>query len=237
MINNAKNKITITTLLIAALIASSLFFAFSNYIITTKKLKIKDQIIQSQKQELQELLSLKQLINKDNIDVDLLNIDYISNNYIILTKEDLRLAIKEFISTFSNIEDEDINDVAETFVKLYYNAEHKQNVLYYLALCSVESNFDMNAKSHTGAVGIAQIMYNIWGKNLKENYSISKDQVYYDTYYNVFAGFMIWRHYWQRNNYNNKLANYGYLGAQSINYHNKITSRYAFLSNLILKRF
>lgn len=185
-----------------------------------------------------QIEDFKTFIQEDILINDVLHKKY-TDDIIVLTQNDLRESIYEFITEYSSnkIEDFEKSEITETFMKLYLNvAQHRQNALYYLALCSVESHFNMKSKSSVGAVGIAQIMYPVWGELLKNKYNLSKEQIYNDTFSNIYAGFMIWKHYWKKNNFNNKLANYGYLGTSSSNYNSKINERYCHLVNIIIKK-
>ena len=63
-----------------------------------------------------------------------------------------------------------IDEVTQAFMKLFEEEKDKQNVLYYIALCAVESHFKMSARSSAGAVGISQIMPSVWATTIRKNY-------------------------------------------------------------------
>ena len=215
-------------ILVICVLFTSLFMFFIHYFDLRDKFYKNEKLIED----------YKTFIKEDILVNDVLNKKY-SNNLITLSHSDLRESIYEFVDIYSSnkINEEEKEKVVETFMKLYLNiAQHRQNALYYLALCSVESHFNMNSKSSVGAVGIAQIIYSVWGDLLKKEYNLTKEQIYNDTFSNIYAGFIIWKHYWRKNNFNNKLANYGYLGANSSSYNTKINERYCHLTSIIIKK-
>lgn len=154
-----------------------------------------------------------------------------------IEKTEVYYVIREYIKVHSQIDDEEYLDVVtNSFVNLLATVEDNQHtVLYYIAICSVESNFKMESKSSAGAIGISQIMYSVWGETLKNKYGFTKDDLINQPHINVFAGYMIWRDYWERENRSIKKANSRYLGANSKIYTSKINERYTQLSNLMFK--
>jgi len=93
----------------------------------------------------------------------------------------------------------------------------------------------MSARSKAGAVGIAQVMWSVWGKVIQENYGISKESLYTSVKDNIRVGYMIWSNYLRQSDYSVRKANAGYLGTDSLDYHNKINFRYVELVSSVLK--
>lgn len=154
-----------------------------------------------------------------------------------VTSDDLHNNFYSMIQALSSIKDPTyINKVASAFITLLDNEKnHKQYVLYYISLCSVESNFKMKSVSSCGAIGISQVMWAVWGKLLNTKYGLTKHNFMNDINCNVLAGYIVWRHYLETNNYNVKLAAFGYLGAKNKAYYYKFLERYSQLSNIIMK--
>jgi hypothetical protein len=74
----------------------------------------------------------------------------------------------EFVRLYNPFDsDEYIKDVAESFVKIFDNESnrYKDTVRFYIALCSVESNFRMvQNNSGSSAFGICQVIYKYHGQ-------------------------------------------------------------------------
>lgn len=162
---------------------------------------------------------------------------YESVEFYEISKPQLKRIINQFITQwFAEDDPEYVNIVTDSFIKLFYKVpEDRQNILYYIALCSVESNFKMSSRSNVGAAGISQVMWSVWGDVIKKNYGVTKEKLYTSPYDNIYVGYMIWRNYWKKAKYNIKGANSGYLGANSDSYNSKISERYSQLVNMIFK--
>jgi hypothetical protein len=162
---------------------------------------------------------------------------YESVEFYELSKPQLKRIITKFITQYFNEDDPEYVDVVtNSFIRLFNKVpEDRQNILYYIALCSVESNFKMSARSGVGAVGISQVMWSVWGDIIKKNYGVTREKLYTSPYDNIYVGYMIWRNYWKKANYNIKEANAGYLGANSSVYNSKISERHSQLVNMIFK--
>jgi hypothetical protein len=127
-----------------------------------------------------------------------------------------------------------INKIVDAYLKLLYRIPaDRQTVLYYIALCSVESNFNMESRSHCGAIGISQVMWGVWGNIIQENYDISRTQLVRSPFANIYVGYKIWHNYLRKHNYNIRDANYGYLGDNCSQYNHKITKRHSLLVKMI----
>ena len=105
----------------------------------------------------------------------------------------------------SNYVERVTNAYIDLFDRVPENDRHY--ILYYVALCSVESNFRMSARSNAGAVGISRIMWNIWGDSIKKHYGINKEAIYTSIGDNIYVGYKIWKNFLKQNNYNIRLAN------------------------------
>jgi len=127
-----------------------------------------------------------------------------------------------------------INKIVDAYLKLLYRIPaDRQTVLYYIALCSVESNFSMESRSNRGAIGISQVMWGVWGNIIQENYDISRTQLVRSPFANIYVGYKIWHNYLRKHNYNIRDANYGYLGDNCSQYNHKITKRHSLLVKMI----
>jgi len=156
--------------------------------------------------------------------------------YYELSVNDIEQKVFNFIKLIFNDDDPHyIDEVTQAFMKLFDEEDNKQNVLYYIALCAVESHFKMSARSSAGAVGISQIMPSVWATTIRKNYGITREELYTNTYKNIYAGFKVWDNYRRKNKGNIKLANAGYLGANSMDYQNKINYNYSILVGMIFK--
>ena len=93
----------------------------------------------------------------------------------------------------------------------------------------------MSARSDAGAVGIAQIMWSIWGDVIQKNYGVSRESLYTSIEDNIYVGYMIWRNYLRQNEYDIRKANISYLGVDNNNYNNKINFRFVNLVNSLFK--
>lgn len=149
----------------------------------------------------------------------------------------IEASVKQFIRSHvgNGVDTKYVENITGVFMRLLNEEnENKHLVLYYIALCSVESNFRMSSRSSAGACGISQIMPNIWSQVIKENYGFNKEQLYIDPYANIYSGYRIWDNYRRKNGNTIAGANKGYLGANNAAYTNKINYRYKTLISLML---
>jgi len=158
--------------------------------------------------------------------------------YYELEVDVLKSTIYDFVKLYFGEDDSNyVERVTNAYLELFNRVPEndKHYILYYIALCSVESNFKMSARSDAGAVGIAQVMWSVWGEVIQENYGVSKESLYTSVEDNIYVGFMIWRNYLRQNEYDVRKANAGYLGTNNVNYHNKINFRFVKLIHSLLK--
>lgn len=164
------------------------------------------------------------------------NVEEIS--YYKLDTAVLKSTIYNFIKFHLNEDDPNyIERVTNAYIDLFDRTPKgdRHYILYYIALCSVESHFKMSARSNAEAVGIAQVMWSIWGEVIQENYGVSKESLYASIEDNIYVGYMIWRNYLRQNEYNIRKTNADYLGVDNINYNNKINFRFVNLVNVLFK--
>lgn len=161
---------------------------------------------------------------------------YEDNYYYELSMKNIEEKIHFFIQTsFAGNDEKYVKEVTSAFMKLFNDEPDKHHVLYYIAVCSVESNFKMSSRSSCGAVGISQVMPNIWGDVIKKEYDITQQELYMDPYKNIYAGYRIWDNYRRKNGNGVKGANTGYLGSNVASYQNSINHRHSQLVSSIFK--
>lgn len=159
--------------------------------------------------------------------------------YYELEADVLKSTIYDFVELYFGEDDSNyVERVTNAYIDLFDRVPENDRhyILYYVALCCVESNFRMSARSNAGAVGISQIMWNIWGDSIKKHYGINKEAIYTSIGDNICVGYKIWKNFLKQNNYNIRLANAKYLGVDSSSYNERINARYIYLINSILKR-
>lgn len=159
-------------------------------------------------------------------------------SYYELDTTALKSTIYNFIKLHFNENDPNyIERVTNAYIDLFNRVPKgdRHYILYYIALCSVESHFKMSARSDAGAVGIAQVMWSIWGDAIQKNYGVSRESLYTSIEDNIYVGYMIWRNCLRQNKYDIRKANAGYLGADNNNYNNKINFRFVNLVNSLFE--
>jgi len=159
-------------------------------------------------------------------------------SYYELDTTALKSTIYNFIKLHFNENDPNyIERVTNAYIDLFNRVPKgdRHYILYYIALCSVESHFKMSARSSAGAIGIAQVMWSIWGDVIQKNYGVSRESLYTSIEDNIYVGYMIWRNCLRQNKYDIRKANAGYLGADNNNYNNKINFRFVNLVNSLFE--
>ncbi len=159
-------------------------------------------------------------------------------SYYELDTTVLKSTIYNFIKLHFNEDDPNyIERVTNAYIDLFNRAPKgdRHYILYYIALCSVESNFRMSARSSAGAIGIAQVMWSIWGDVIQKNYGVSRESLYTSIEDNIYVGYMIWRNCLRQNKYDIQKANISYLGVNNNNYNNKINFRFVNLVNSLFE--
>ena len=150
-------------------------------------------------------------------------------SYYELDTTALKSTIYNFIKLHFNENDPNyIERVTNAYIDLFNRAPKgdRHYILYYIALCSVESHFKMSARSSAGAIGIAQVMWSVWGDVIQKNYGVSKESLYTSIEDNIYVGYMIWRNYLKQNEYDIRKANADYLGANNNNYNSQLPTTY-----------
>ena len=158
--------------------------------------------------------------------------------YYELEADVLKSTIYDFVELYFGEDDSNyVERVTNAYIDLFDRVPENDRhyILYYVALCSVESNFRMSARSDAGAVGIAQVMWSIWGDVIQKNYGVSRESLYTSIEDNIYVGYMIWRNCLRQNKYDIRKANAGYLGADNNNYNNKINFRFVNLVNSLFE--
>ncbi len=158
--------------------------------------------------------------------------------YYELEADVLKSTIYDFVKLYFGEDDSNyIEKVTNAYIDLFDRVPEndKHYILYYVALCSVESNFRMSARSSVGAIGIAQVMWSIWGDVIQKNYGVSRESLYTSIEDNIYVGYMIWRNCLRQNKYDIQKANISYLGVNNNNYNNKINFRFVNLVNSLFE--
>lgn len=173
------------------------------------------------------------IYNFFKIDGDVEEISYYELDTVIL-----KSTIYDFIKLYFNEDDPNyIERVTNAYIDLFDRVPKgdRHYILYYIALCSVESHFKMSARSSAGAIGIAQVMWSIWGDVIQKNYGVSRESLYTSIEDNIYVGYMIWRNCLRQNKYDIQKANISYLGVNNNNYNNKINFRFVNLVNSLFE--
>ena len=174
-------------------------------------------------------------------DTDKFSVQYDWHDYdegtLRMTKPEMEKVFFSYIQNLSQIEDEKyIRKVVEGYSYLMETvSDDKQSVLFFMALCGVESHFKMTSKSSVGAIGISQVMYSVHNQYIKE-LGINKENFFNSPKHNILAGYMIWKSYWKSSDKNYRVSCYKYLGVQSDKYYHKVIDNYFQLMNLMMKQ-
>jgi len=114
---------------------------------------------------------------------------------------------------------------------LYRIAEKYSNVynldpLLVMSIMATESSFQTSATSNKGCVGLMQINWPVWDKELRKK-GIAKNNInIYDVNINIEAGCFIYSSLLDKNMRSNDKALNQYLGANSVSYKQNIYSTY-----------
>lgn len=144
-------------------------------------------------------------------------------------------ALTDFSKPANAVEDEGVDEVKLVVMDwMKANSEMPEQVLsaiydeavkhphtdLILAICAVESNFNPNAKSSKGAIGLMGILPAVWLNDLKENGIIRSKRDLYLMSKNIASGVHILKKYLSRSN-NLTKALMDYVGGDP-NYVNKV---------------
>lgn len=141
--------------------------------------------------------------------------------------EDVRATVKEFIFKYGkkHLSDQYHDNLVDHFLDLIEeDGSNIKLVLQFIALCSVESNFDQYVPTKYG-VGIAQVIYRIHKKYISE-LGVSKENFYRSPRHNIFVGYHIFRSYWANCGKTLHKAAIRYNGGATKGYAKKVEKRY-----------
>ena len=150
-----------------------------------------------------------------------------SNGIITLTESQYKKALCKYIIKYNPEKNpEYVNRVADGFIKLTrYFGENKNFVLYYVALCGVESGYKSNVVSCCGAQGIPQVMWSVWHGTAEKNWNINKAQFHNSIFNQLYVGMKIYEIQYKKYRNNIRLAHNAYSGGTP-GYHVKVVRRY-----------
>lgn len=150
-----------------------------------------------------------------------------SNGIITLTESQYKKALCKYIIKYNPEKNpEYVNRVADGFIKLTrYFGENKNFVLYYVALCGVESGYKSNVVSCCGAQGIPQVMWSVWHDTAEKNWNINKNQFNNSIFNQLYVGMKIYEIQYKKYRNNIRLAHNAYSGGTP-GYHVKVVRRY-----------
>jgi hypothetical protein len=144
----------------------------------------------------------------------------------------LRIGMYNFISKYkkAHLDDEYVQNLTNYFMELILTEEtaDAKLVMYFVALCSVESNFDQDVRN-----GITQVQYNIHSKYIKE-LGISKNNFIKSPKHNLLAGYKLLWCAWKANNELYDKATARYNGGGMEGYSIKVRKRYLDLVSMII---
>jgi hypothetical protein len=147
-----------------------------------------------------------------------------------LTREQYRKALSAYIYRYlpsaKRKEPGYLNTVVNDYIKLTKYFGDKPNfLLYYVALCSVESNYDTRSSSCAGAQGIPQVIWRIWGRIAEKQWNVNSHQFHNNIYSQLLVGAKVYEVQYKKYKGNFRMAHRGYSGGSS-GYHNKVVRRY-----------
>lgn len=213
------NHFTIICIIFAIIITNMITYHFAcNYTNRMIVDNIQTRIIVVEKE--------KEIPKKDNKKI----VFNTKNGKISLNKEQYKEALTKYINVYiaKNRTDDYIDKLTNEYIKLTEKVDNKDFMLYYIALCSVESNFNNKAKSSAGAIGIPQVMWNIWKDVAKNNWGVDKNQYVNDLYSQLYVGYKIYEVQYKKHKGNLIKAHNAYSGGHS-GYHGRIVKRYTHL--------
>lgn len=144
-----------------------------------------------------------------------------------ITERSLRDGMYAFLMKYKkkHLDEQYSNHVINAFWNLL-NRERTnvKEVLYFMAICSVESNFDQNVPCKYG-VGISQVVYRVHKKYITE-LGVTKDEVHHSPSHNIFVGYNIFCCYLRSTKGVFTKASTRYNGGATKGYATKVQSRF-----------
>lgn len=151
-------------------------------------------------------------------------------NSKVYTESEIRVAIQNFIFKYrkKHLSDEYHIDLVDHYFDLIEeDGSNLELVLQFVALCSVESNFDQYVPTKYGA-GIAQVIYRIHKEYIKQ-LGVSKEDFYNSPKHNILVGYNLFWCYWKNTNKTLHSAATRYNGGGTRGYSKKVEKRYKVL--------
>lgn len=108
------------------------------------------------------------------------------------------------------------------------------SVLYFMAICSVESNFDQFVSCKYG-VGITQVVYRVHKKYITE-LGVSKKNFYESPRHNIYVGYNIFKCYLKSCKFNWKKTATRYNGGATKGYADNVQKRFNYLRQELHKK-
>jgi len=135
-----------------------------------------------------------------------------------------------------NLNKEYCDDILDSFIFLIdEEGNNIEEVLFFLALCSVESNFDQFCSTKYG-VGISQVVYRVHKKYISE-LGVSKEKFYKVPKWNIYVGYNVFKCYLKSSKNHFHRAATKYNGNATKGYADNVTKRFNFLvANIKEKR-
>jgi hypothetical protein len=185
----------------------------------------------------------KNFINEENKD----SLNKLIDELLILNTQDsnkvknesLKNALELYISNkLKNKHKEDyeyISSLMTAYINLFVSNKQKKEVLFFIALCAIESNFDQTAtrNPNTAPIGISQVIWK-WHKNTIMSENISYEEFFNNPEDNIRGGFQVFKKHLNGAGGDYKLACKYYSG-NTPGYYDKVNKEYTRLVSVIKK--
>jgi hypothetical protein len=209
-----------------AILQSKPVLGFNDNTLTLKAEKVKfvEEVKIPEKKET-SIKKVKSIKEKDKLNEDFYT--WYTLDKMKFTEGEMRTAMYSFLSKYkkAHLNDKYISNLVDYYVKLLDNdTSNVQLMLYFVALCSVESNFEQNVPVKYGA-GISQVVYRVHKKYIRE-LGVSKNNFYKSPEHNIYVGYKIFFSYWKNSDKLYKKAAARYNGNTVKGYSTKVHKRY-----------